>query len=424
MPRILPSLEAAVLLAAAALASAAPSPPLVSLTRNASNVNSQQEYRVVSSGVDSPWLVVLGAAPSLEACGALCVAWVGNSSTNARCTGFTRFAAPPRNASAANCFGNTDGAWMPLAAPGGGVDAGEVAWPCASALDCSLNGACGADGACACRAGWTGRRCGLLDLAPVDRAQLGFSPAQGGRNMSSWGGAVTAVGGVWHMYASRLDNHCGISSYLLNSRVVHAVSPESPLGPYAEADSVLDAFAHEPCVARAPTGELVLITVHGPLNGFAQCQCVDGMTCCGCNGCNNSCHPAQPVLSVATNPAGPWQSTQVPYPVGPNSTAGHMENPAIWITASGELWGIARGGNMAAYARDWKNWSTWTREMPGPTSFSGSHDTEVRGGRGQPGASLSPEGGSLAHVRARIRTRTRTRTRMRSHALARAPPPA
>jgi hypothetical protein len=76
-----------------------------------------------------------------------------------------------------------------------------------------------------------------------------------------------------------------------------------------------------------------------------------------------------------------------------------MENPAIWITASGELWGIARGGNMAAYARDWKNWSTWTREMPGPTSFSGSHDTEVRGGRGQPAGGLSQPRGRLAHVR-------------------------
>ena len=178
------------------------------------------------------------------------------------------------------------------------------------------------------------------------------------------------------MYASRLDNHCGISSYLVNSRIVHAVSSSGPLGPFAEADSVLPPFAHEPCVALAPTGELVLISVHGPLNGFPECVCVDGQTCCGCNACNNSCHPAQPVLSVATDPNGPWQSVQIPPPVGPNSTEGHQENPAIWIGSSGELWGMARGGNMAAYAKDWRNFSTWTRTFPAPTNFSGSHDTE------------------------------------------------
>jgi hypothetical protein len=52
---------------------------------------------------------------SREACGALCAAWVG-AGTQARCTGFTRFAAPQANGS--NCFGNTDGAWMPLPVPG------------------------------------------------------------------------------------------------------------------------------------------------------------------------------------------------------------------------------------------------------------------------------------------------------------------
>ena len=184
------------------------------------------------------------------------------------------------------------------------------------------------------------------------------------------------MGGTWHMYASRLDNHCGISSYLVNSRVVHAVSAAGALGPYAEADSVLPPFAHEPCVARAPTGELVLISVHGPLGGFSPCVCVDGQTCCGCVACNNSCHPAQPVLSVATDPAGPWDSVQIPPPVGPDSAEGHQENPAIWISSAGELWAMSRGGNMAAYASDWRNFSTWTKQFPAPTNFSGSHDTE------------------------------------------------
>ena len=44
----------------------------------------------------------------------------------------------------------------------------------------------------------------------------------------------------------------------------HAVSTTSSvLGPYEEHDSVLPPFTHEPDVVRAPTGEIVMISVHG-----------------------------------------------------------------------------------------------------------------------------------------------------------------
>jgi hypothetical protein len=49
------------------------------------------------------------------------------------------------------------------------------------------------------------------------------------------GGSTQQIGGKWHMWASRFDNHCGVSTCLLNSRVVHAVSTTEPvLGPYKE----------------------------------------------------------------------------------------------------------------------------------------------------------------------------------------------
>ena len=200
----------------------------ISFYYNASNANSLQERRVISSLVDSPWLKVLGFATDLAACGTLCVEY-----TAARCTGFTRTATP--NGTRPNCFGNVDGAWLPLPdSPGPHLfDCGRVSWPCESALDCSLNGQCQA-GSCACSSGWVGERCGTLDLLPVDPAVWGFNPVQGGHNMSSWGGSVQLVNGTAHMWASRLDNHCGIDSYLLNSRVVHAVAP-SPVGPYTDA---------------------------------------------------------------------------------------------------------------------------------------------------------------------------------------------
>ena len=353
-------------------ASATRLPPPITYFLNISNVNSNEERRVLASGVSTAFLKYLAnGTQSLPACAALCAAF-GTATT--RCKSFTRF--KPSGA----CLGHVDNSWLPMTTDGsrdaGAIDSGQLAWPCLSAMDCSLNGACDApSGACKCAPGWGGRQCGELNLRPVDKAALGFSPTQGAANMSSWGGGVWESGGLFHMWASRLDNHCGIDSYLLNSRVVHAVS-SALQGPYVEADSVLPPFAHEPVVARAPNGSFVMMTVHGPLNGFPECQCVDGTTVRGC-GCNNSCHPAQPVLSVADSPSGPWVSTQVPPPVGPNSTAGHMENPSIWITKGGALYGMGRGG-MAAYAKDWANYSTWSKGPPnGEASFiAGSNDCE------------------------------------------------
>ena len=349
-----------------------PLPPLINILLNITNINSREELLVLSTGVDSPFVKFLGnGSATLEACGTACASF-GNATT--RCKSFSRF--KPSGA----CLGHVDNSWLPMTVDGtrdaGAVDSGQVAWPCLSARDCSLNGACRADGACACDAGWRGRQCGELSLLPVDRAVLGFNPQAGGANMSSWGGGAWLSGGQWHLWASRLDNHCGINSYLLNSRVVHAVAP-AVTGPYVEAESVVPPFAHEPVVARAPNGSFVLMTVHGPLKNFPECVCTDG-TSRGCSGCNNSCHPAQPVLSVADSPLGPWRSTSVPPPVGPPpSPAPHMENPSIWITDTGALYAMGRGG-MAGYAADWANYSTWTKAPPGGGQpfISGANDCE------------------------------------------------
>lgn len=346
-------------------------PQQISFFYNVSNVNSNEELRVLG-GVSSAFVKYLGnGTESLEKCSEMCASY-GNVTIH--CKSFTRWKA------SGACLGHVDNSWLPMSVDGskeaGMIDSGQIAWPCSDEMDCSLNGICSAaDGQCVCSPGWTGRQCGTLKLAPVDLSVLGFNPKEDGRNMSSWGGGAWEHDGAWHLFVSRLDNHCGIGSYLLNSRVIHASSP-SIEGPYTELDSILPPFAHEPVVARAPNGSFVMMTVHGPLNGFPECQCTDG-TSSGCNGCNNSCHPAQPVLSVAPTPSGPWVNTQVPPPVGPNSTAGHMENPSIWITPSGALYGMGRGG-MQAFASKWDDYSTWSRSTPnGATSWiSGSNDCE------------------------------------------------
>lgn len=178
------------------------------------------------------------------------------------------------------------------------------------------------------------------------------------------------------MWAVKMVNHCSISKYLLNSGVVHAVST-GVAGPYQEAEQVLVPFAHEPDVVRAPTGELVMSTVTGPVgdapggSGHPSCFCVNGVSNLTCD-CDNlpqqKCVPQTSTLSVATAVDGPWASA----PMGGPRWHG-AENPSIWITRNGSLFGCSRGGATSVFAADWKNGSTYVKP---PTSISGGPDVE------------------------------------------------
>jgi hypothetical protein len=114
-----------------------------------------------------------------------------------------------------------------------------------------LNGACGAGGACACFAPWTGDACALL--------AFGLGPAVNGYGVSprvnAWGGNAVFFENEWHAYISEMAENCSLADWYRNSQVVHGVS-SSPLGPFARADVALGVFAHEPQVSlsRAPDG--------------------------------------------------------------------------------------------------------------------------------------------------------------------------
>ena len=346
-------------------------------------------YNVSNLGqpLASQWVVQLSAATAdLPACGALCAAYE-NASQGAhlsRCQSFTRFVDEAAAGKGGSCYGHLDPQWLPLSGVRGGAtvaDSGLVLRPCASDFDCSYNGRCGS-GACECSQGWTGRRCQTLDLLPVDRSKYGFLPQDSaGQNRSSWGGSVLSSQGVWHMWAARMENYCGIGQWEQNSKIVHATATDA-LGPYLEQETVADVFAHEPCVTRdARTGELLMVSVNQPVSGpFANASVFNASGVCTCTpnctrravGSRVMCHanctsgPRQaflPIIRTAPGPAGPWTETLSP-------VLGHSDsNLACWLNSSGSLRCNGRGGSLqAATDGDWSASPspTFLQQCPNP----------------------------------------------------------
>ena len=145
---------------------------------------------------------------------------------------------------------------------------------CHTSVDCSMNGECvrtdnddgndpQSDGLCKCFHGWKGTYCDMLNLQPLDTNFVGPYGLKLEGNVSTWGGSIIYYDkdNTYHMYASRMVNQCGLSTWTTNSEVIHAVSKNgtNPLGPYEFHDVVLPVFAHEPNAMIAPTtGEIVI----------------------------------------------------------------------------------------------------------------------------------------------------------------------
>ena len=111
--------------------------------------------------------------------------------------------------------------------------------PCASAVDCRLNGACDA-GKCRCDRGWGGQYCQLLQLGPGSTAYgtLGTT--------SAWGGGPpywSAETASYHLFATELAAHCGMAVWGRMSQAVHAVS-KTLLGPYTRVATALPTDTH------------------------------------------------------------------------------------------------------------------------------------------------------------------------------------
>ena len=121
--------------------------------------------------------------------------------------------------------------------------------PCATALDCSLGGECGAaSSTCVCDAWWTGPRCDLLNLAPPVTPNDGLQQA----GYFSWGGHAlsdNASPPTYHGFFSFMCRHATLGEWTTKSSIWRATSPQ-PQGPFALAEMVVQPWSHNAMIAR------------------------------------------------------------------------------------------------------------------------------------------------------------------------------
>jgi arylsulfatase A-like enzyme len=166
---------------------------------------------------------------------------------------------------------------LPLVLP---LDDGTLTWapsdgPCVSDSHCSRNGVCvAATGLCACSAGWTGEHCGALDVQPVDPGE-GFNRL--GEATSSWGGSAVFAeeDGLWHLFFSRMLEHCTLAQWQTNSACWHATS-SSPTGPFANESQVVGPFSHNCLVRRAADKTFLLFHIGDGGESSSVVNCSSG----------------------------------------------------------------------------------------------------------------------------------------------------
>ena len=235
-----------------------------------------------------------------------------------------------------------------------------LAWECTSDLGCQLNGKC-VEGVCHCSDAWTGTNCSTLALLPT--------PKEAGLNLpndSTWGGNVLkGKDGKYHLYAAYMEKGCGLTGWVHDSKIVHAVS-DTKTGQYQLADTAIPAWSHNPAPIMAPDGTFVLYhigqgigTQYGVCNADGDC-CRNGTSPCGFGHCTAPCNCADEphnadfnltlTVHYADTPEGPWKVWPVELPKG---HAGN--NPAPWVHPNGTMYLLSVSNDMSLMRADtWK----------------------------------------------------------------------
>ena len=302
------------------------------------------------------------------------VRYLGGKADADRCEGLCRASTPRCHSfvllAGGECYGVATPGFNPSYEPG--TVSGVLEWGCRGDADCSLNGRCDpGTGECACRAAWTGRRCETLRLDPAPRRDAGFRSVDGGKNTSTWGGAVLrgkGDGALYHMWAAEMTEHCGIGAWRQNSRIVHATS-RSPGGPYVRRDVVWDVFSHEPEVVPGPNGEYVMFFTADIQSKHGFCDCCrpghgpcDGSTGPGdCSG--KAPGRADSWMSWTMDPDGNWSDPVKLFPTytGSDTNFAPIILPNGSLVAMWRRWTSRGSRQYIATAADWRDPSTYVQ---------------------------------------------------------------
>ena len=144
--------------------------------------------------------------------------------------------------------------------------------PCASSLDCWLNGDC-ASAVCVCDAAWTGAACDVLQQRPSSQLWPPPDPLPANTSTlaSSWGSSIVRdEAGVFHMFVEVV---CRTFTWMhiAGSVVVHATAAAVG-GPYTFSDVALPQQSMTPHIVRDVDGAwLLLHQRNASVRGDPQC---------------------------------------------------------------------------------------------------------------------------------------------------------
>lgn len=254
-------------------------------------------------------------------------------------------------------------------------------------LACSGNDCCSLNGeyagtSCTCYPPWTGPACATLDVAPVQAPYQGYGMSP---NVTSWGGNVIEVGGVYHMYVAEMVNNCSLNAWGSNSRCSHAVS-SSIEGPYVYVAPAVDVWCHNPQViaTQNASGPLYVLFHIGSGAGGNPKNCnvsradVDGpsgwagdapqaATARSMRGVAGGDAAGGSSLHVATSPYGPW----VPVQPAPPS----CNNPAPFLHPNGTWYLVCSGFTMYSSPSITGPWATVLKNInPAGKGVGGTYE--------------------------------------------------
>ena len=345
------------------------SQPLLYYVIKYDNVNNI--YGAVESQKSSEYVTYLGKFGSTDDCMNACI---GNSTLNSLCYSYTYQTSKIKDDFEKTCyarFGRQYGLyWNPY--PNQiGINSGQIIWKCQTDLDCSLNGMCSnITGNCTCNQGWKGPRCNQLNFGKTTK-EHGYNYLNANDDYySSWGGKIqfSPKDDSYYMVASEFVDHCGIYSWVMNSRVILAKSKSNHWNDVYERVSVLSLpDSHEPDFVRGPNGEYIVYYsfYNRTLEGYPNpCKgCHDGSTGNVCKGPESPLFYTQMMYTndITQNPIQ-WSEPEI---IFHNGNAVDVDtNFAATILKNGSLVGLLRDSPDASIiylvtASNWKDPNTY-----------------------------------------------------------------